>query len=162
MTKIDLKEDWNKIYDHFNQAFRSNFHVSIASVTEDGIPSVTPIGTLFLNRDQTGFYFEKFPKRLRESARGNGNVCVLGVNSSTVLWLKALISMNFERYPALKLYGELGDLRKATEREQKRLHRRMKLTRWTRGHNYLWGDMDTVREITFTSVECINLGKMTR
>ena len=162
MSKIDLKDDWSNIYDHFNRAFRSNFHVSIASVTRDGIPSVTPIGSLFLNRDQTGFYFEKFPAKLRESASGNSNVCVLGVNSSTVLWLKALISMKFERYPALKLYGELGGLRKATEKEQKRLHRRMRFTRWTRGHNYLWGDMDTVRDISFTGVECINLGRMTR
>ena len=161
MSKVHLLDDWNQIYEHFNRAFRSNFHVSVASVTQDGTPTVTSIGSLFLNRDQTGFYFEKFPSKLRESAHGNSHICVLGVNSSTILWVKSLISMKFERYPAFRLFGELGSLRMATEREQSRLIRRMKITRWTKGHHYLWGDMNMVREIAFTSVECINLGKMT-
>jgi hypothetical protein len=30
-----------------------------------------------------------------------------------------------------------------------------------KGNNYLWGNMEFVREVTFTKVEKINLGKMT-
>jgi len=37
----------------------------------------------------------------------------------------------------------------------------MRSTKTLKGHNYLWGKMDSVREINFTKVEKINLGKMT-
>ena len=67
----------------------------------------------------------------------------------------------FGDYPAIKLYGQLGERRKATEKETNRLNRRMKTTRALKGNKYLWGKMEYVRDITFTKAEKINLGKMT-
>ena len=52
--------------------------------------------------------------------------------------------------------------RKATGIEITRLKRRMKLTKRLKGNKYLWGDMEYVREIKFTHVEKINIGKMTK
>ena len=46
---MDIVNDWNKIKKHFNKSFYSNFHVAIASVNKDNKPTVTPIGSLFLN-----------------------------------------------------------------------------------------------------------------
>ncbi len=158
---MDIKTDWANIRKHFNQSFQSNFHVSIASVDSENKPTVTPIGTLFLNRNQTGFYFEKYPSKLPKSAKANKNICILGVNSSTWFWLKSLYRVKFDRYPAVKLYGELGKSRKATKIEIDRLNRRMKVTRWTKGNQYLWGDMTIVREVIFTKGETVNIGKMT-
>ena len=54
---MNITENWNQIRQHVNKSFSSSLHVSIASVDEDGNPTVTPIGSLFLNKDQTGFYF---------------------------------------------------------------------------------------------------------
>ena len=67
----------------------------------------------------------------------------------------------FKSYPAIKIYGELGERRKATDKETQRLNTRMKATRWLKGSAYLWGKMDFVREIAFVKAEKINLGKMT-
>ncbi|WP_420321367.1 pyridoxamine 5'-phosphate oxidase family protein [Flagellimonas sp.] len=158
---MNLTTDWKIIRRHFNKSFSSNFYVSIASVDSKNNPTVTPIGSLFLNDDQTGFYFEKFPSKLPKHANNNPNVCLLGVNSGRIFWLKALFLERFPDFPGMKLYGELGKRRKATEREIKRLHRRMKVTNGLKGNTYLWKKMEFVRDIKFTKAEKVNLGKMT-
>jgi len=159
---MDIQTNWIEIRKHFNKCFRTNFHVSIASVDKDDNPTVTPIGSLFLNSNQMGFYFEKFPIKLPENSKVHKNICILGVNSGTIFWLTSLFKGKFESYPAIKLYGQLGDRRKATEIEIKRLNSRMRITKWLKGNNYLWGNMENIREITFTKAEKINLGKMTK
>lgn len=158
---MDIKENWKEIRNHYYKSFASNFHISIASVDSENNPTVTPIGSLFLNNNQTGFYFEKFPSKLPEHAESNPKICLLGVNSGSVFWIKALFRNKFYDYPAIKLYGELGERRKATEREIKRLNRRMRITKGLKGNTYLWGNMEFIREIKFTKAEKINLGKMT-
>ncbi|MFS4484315.1 pyridoxamine 5'-phosphate oxidase family protein [Hyunsoonleella sp. 2307UL5-6] len=158
---MDLVYEWHKIRKHFNKSFSSNFYISIASVNSDNNPTVTPIGTFFLNDNQTGFYFEKFTKKLPKHATTNPNVCLLGVNSGWFFWLKSLFKNEFYDYPAVKLYGVLGEKRKATEKEIKRLNRRMKITKGLKGNTYLWKKMEYVRDITFTRAEKINIGKMT-
>lgn len=158
---MDLIANWTNIRKHFNRSFKTNFHVSIASVDKDNNPTVTPIGSLFLNKNQTGFYFEKYPTKLPQNATINKRICVLGVNSNTWFWLTSLFSGQFKSYPAIKLYGQLGDKRKATEVETKRLKGRMRTTSLLKGNKYLWGRMEFVREITFIKAEKINLGKMT-
>ena len=159
---MDIKTNWKSIIQHFNKSFRSNFYVSIASVDSDNNPTVTPIGSLFLNGNQKGFYFEKYPSKLPVHAKTNKNICVLAVNSNMWFWLKSLLNGKFRSYPAIKLYGELGERRKATEKETSRLNRRMKTTKGLKGNKYLWGKMEFVREIKFIKAEKINLGEMTK
>jgi len=159
---MDIKTNWHEIRAHFRLSFRSNFHVSIASVDEEGNPTVTPIGSLFLNNDQSGFFFEKYPTKLPRHAKLNKNICILAVNSGMVFWLKSLPRNKFQTYPGIKLYGQLGERRKATEGEILRLDRRMRATKRLKGNAYLWKNMPYVRDIKFTRAEKINLGEMTR
>jgi hypothetical protein len=86
---------------------------------------------------------------------------VLGVNSNRLFWVRSLFKVKFKEYPAVKLYGTFGEQRKATEKEINRLARRMRLTKRLKGHKYLWDTIGTVREITFSKAEKINLGRMT-
>ena len=158
---MDIIKNWPQIRKHFNKSFRTNFHVAIASVNKKNLPNVTPIGSLFLNRDQSGFYFEKYPKTLPDNAEYNKNICILGVNSNMWFWLRSLFKGKFNSFPAVKLNGELGERRKATENEIKRLKRRMKTTRILKGNSYLWGNMHFVRDIKFTDTKITQLGKMT-
>ncbi|WP_158838174.1 pyridoxamine 5'-phosphate oxidase family protein [Polaribacter sp. L3A8] len=159
---VNLIENWQKIRIHFSKCFRANMHVSIASVNEENQPTITPIGSLFLNKDQTGFYFEKFASKLKVNSKTNKNICVLAVNSSKWFWLKSLFKMSFSEYPAVKLYGELGAKRQATEKEYRAFQRRVRKTKRLKGSKYLWEDMNMVREIKFTKGEKINLGTMTK
>jgi len=158
---MDIQQNWKLIRKHFRRSFRSNFHVSIASVDEHNMPTVTPIGSLFLNKDQTGFYFEKFPALLPLHTKANKNICILAVNSKSRFWLKALLLGKFYSYPGIKLYGTLGERRKATEKEKARLDRRMQFTKGLTGNTYLWRTMEYVREVQFNRVEKVHLGKMT-
>ncbi|MFD0761203.1 hypothetical protein ACFQZW_03840 [Lutibacter aestuarii] len=159
---MDINKDWNIIRQHFNKSFKSNFYVSIASVDTNNNPTVTPIGSLFLNDNQTGFYFEKFPSKLPLCENLNKNICVLGVNSNRWFWIKSLFKGKFPNPPAIKLYGELGKKRKATKKELERLNRRMRATKGLKGNTYLWKNMEFVREVYFEKAEKINLGKMTQ
>ena len=158
---MDLIENWTSIRRHFSQSFGSSLHVSIASVSEDNTPTVTPVGTVFLNKDRTGFYFEKFVSTLPKHAKRNNSICILAVNSSKLFWLTSLFQGRFDRYPAFRLWGTLGKRRDATETELRALKKRLKSTRRLKGHRYLWGDMTVVREINFHKGEKINIGKMT-
>ena len=158
---MDLIADWKTIRKHFNKSFSRNLFICIASVDVDNNPTITPIGSLFLNDDQTGFYFEKYPSKLPVNAKTNPNICALAVNNSKWFWLKSLYKEKFKTNPGIKLYGQLGERRKATEQELNRLNRRMKSTNGLKGNTYLWKKMEFVRDISFTKVESINLGKMT-
>lgn len=160
--KIDLVKDWSKIRTHFSKSIGSSMHVSIASINKDNTPTVTPIGSLFLNKDQTGFYFEKFATKLNKNSGANKNVCLLGVNSNKWFWMKSLFKKKFSEYPAVKLYGELGEKREATPQEFRAFQRRVRSTKMLKGNQYLWQGMSQVREIKFTKGEKINLGEMTK
>lgn len=159
---INIKDNWHKIRTHFSKTFAASMHVSIASVNENNQPTITPIGSLFLNDNQTGFYFEKFATKLNVNSKTNKNICILAVNSSKWFWAKSLFKMNFSEYPAVKLYGELGIKREATEKEYQAFKRRIRQTKRLKGSNYLWQDMSFVREFIFTKGEKINLGIMTK
>ncbi|WP_405564924.1 hypothetical protein [Polaribacter sp. Asnod6-C07] len=160
--KINLQENWKRIRVHFSKSIGQNMHISIASVNKDNQPTITPIGSLFLNDNQTGFYFEKFAAKLNINSKVNKKICVLAVNSSKWFWFKSLFKMNFSEYPAVKLYGELGKKRPATKNEYNAFQKRIKQTKMLKGSRYLWKDMNVVREIKFTKGEKINLGKMTK
>ncbi len=159
---MDIKLNWKSIKDHFDASFRKNLHVVFASVDKDNNPIATPIGSLFLNSNQTGFYFEKFVSKIPQNIEHNNQVCILAINNRKLFWIKALFQGYFNSYPGLKLYGQLGERRLATDKELKRMQRRVQSTKVLKGNKYLWGDMKHIREIKFIKVEKINLGKMTQ
>ncbi len=159
---MHLINDWTEIREHFNKSVRSSLHVSIGSVSKDGNTTVTPIGSLFLNKGQKGFYFERYTASLPMNSTHNNQICVLGVHSSKWFWIRSLLRSKFTKPPAIKLYGVLGERREATTIELSRLKRRTKLFKISKkGYDYLWGDMKQVREITFTKIEMMKLGNMT-
>jgi uncharacterized protein len=116
---------------------------------------------LFLNDNLTGFYFEKFTLGLSKNSERNNKICVLAVNSNKFFWIKSLFKGRFIKHPALKIYGEFSEKRKATQEEKHALSRRMRNTKSLKGHQYLWNNMDSVRVIKFTKVEPMKLGRMT-
>lgn len=163
MENKKLKENWPRIRKHFVRCLKSSHHFAISSITKDGYPTVTPIGSLFLNKDQTGYYFEKYTSQLPIAARTNPDVCVMAVNTSVSLWLRSLWKGQFTNYPMIKLYGTLGERRKASQEEYARFERLIKPLKWLKGYDLLWGrgSFDHVREIQFHDYRLANLGKMT-
>jgi hypothetical protein len=156
-----METHWNLIRRVFGSAFASSFHYSIATVTPNGTPHVTPIGSVVLLEPGRGIYFEEFPGRMPSHFADNANICVMGVNSGRWFWLRSLLRGDFETPPAVRLYGVAGVRRKATEQEFARFTRRIRSVRFTRGHRMLWSKMSMVRELTFTDCDIVNLGPMT-
>ena len=159
---MDLTTNWKEVKSLFKNAFGSSFHFAIATVNENGAPHVTPIGSLILGDTGHGIYFEKFTKNLPLNYGSNKKVCVLAVNSSKWFWLKSLVTGKFKSPPAVRLYGVVGDLRKATETEIALWHKRVKIVSFTKGHALIWRSMSMVRDINFTKIEPVQFGEMTR
>ncbi len=155
-------ENWPEIRRLFGASFRSSFHYAVASITEDGQPHVTPIGSLILGRPGFGVYFEEFTHRLPKNYRTNQRVCVLAVNSGGWFWIRSLIKGGFSSPPAVRLHGIAGKRRVATEGEIGLWQKRVRPVGFTKGHKMMWAHMKMVREIEFTRIEAVHMGDMTR
>ena len=158
---MNLQQNWKQIRKHFNRSNQTSFHVSIATIKPDGTPWVTPIGSLMLNHDYTGIYFEMFPRTMPTNFKTNKKVVIMGVNSGLWFWLKSIVLGTFSSSPAIRLVGSVGELRKATPVEIARLYKRLGIFRGTRGFKLLWSSMTYVRDVYFEEAVAVNLGKMT-
>jgi len=159
---MDLITNWNEVKSLFKKSFSSSFHFALATVTKNGEPHVTPIGSLILGRPGYGFYFEKFPRHLPSNLGSNKQICVLAVNSSKWFWLKSLVGGKFTSPPAVRLHGVVGDLRDATDTEIILWQKRAKSVSFSKGHAMIWRDMSMVRDIKFNRIEPVQIGEMTR
>lgn len=160
---MELIANWKDVKSLFNTSFKSSFHFAIATVSENGDPHVTPIGSLILDKPGHGFYFEKkFTKHLPLNVENNKKVCVLAVNSSRWFWLTSLISGRFASPPSVRLHGVAGDLREATEAEIALWQKRVKRVRFSKGHAVMWRNMRMVRDIEFTGIEPVQMEMTTQ
>jgi uncharacterized protein len=159
MNPIDY---WPQIRRLCNRAFGSSLHFSLASITEDGAPHVTPIGSLLLREPGQAIYFERFTRHMPHNFEHNNKVCVLAVNSGLWFWITSLLRGRFSAPPALRLHGTVGVLRPATSSEVAAWRRRVRRLRWTKGYALIWAGMSEVRDIHFTTVEEVHIGPMTQ
>ena len=159
---MQIHQDWPEIRQVFNAAFNSSSHYAVATVSPDGEPHITPIGSLILTEPGKGFYFEEFPSRLPQNLATNPQLSVLAVNSGLWFWLKSLFRGRFAQSPAVRLYGRAGERRWATEEEIAQWHKRVHSARHTKGYKILWQNMSTVRELEFHRAEPVRLGVMTQ
>jgi len=158
---MEINTHWHIVKRVFKKSFTSSFHYSIATVDGNGKPHVTPIGSLILGKPGHAIYFEEFTSKLPENLKTNKQVCILAVNSSKWFWLKSLIKGKFSEPPALRLQGEAGILREATECEVRLWHKRVKSVCFTKGHKMIWKHMGMVREISFSKIKPVHIGSMT-
>ena len=63
--------------------------------------------------------------------------------------------------PAVRLLGEAGEVRAATDEEIARWQKRVSPVRFTKGHAKMWRNMRMVRDVKFTSIEPVHIGEMT-
>ncbi|WP_171265216.1 pyridoxamine 5'-phosphate oxidase family protein [Acinetobacter sp. ANC 3813] len=140
-------ENWTHIRKIVADAQRASMHCSIATVNQDMQPTITPIGTVFLHEDQfSGFFFDTFSESLRENLRLNSKACIQAINSSKLFWLKSLINGQFQDYPGIRLYVEIGDLRPTNEAELALVQQRIKALKWTKGSRLIWNDFHQVSD----------------
>ena len=161
-TTAITPQSWRDIKVLFRQSLTSSMHFSIASVTAEGQPHVTPIGSLMLGKPGHAIYFEAFTSKMPQNFKSNQKVCVMAVNSSKWFWLKSLIKGQFATPPSVRLHGTAGIRREANTQEIARWQKQVNNLKWTKGHALMWSGMSAVREIQFDTLEPIKIGKMTR
>ena len=85
---------------------------------------------------------------------------ICAVNSSKVFWLSSFIKGQFNSHPGVRLYGELGDLRPATEQEKLKVNLRIQSLKWTKGSKLIWSDFTHVREFKVNNYRWIKYPNM--
>ena len=155
---MDIKKNWPTI----REMFRGNFSLLIASVGEDGSPNISPIGSVWLRDDCTGYYLEKFPLRLPKNLETNDRICVYASKITMGFMLRALAAGRFAKAPAVRLYGRAGERRPVTEEELARWHKQVRLFKWSKGYRILWAKFSYARDLYFDSFSPVELGEMTK
>ena len=155
------KDKWQSILAYYSECMMSSLSCSIASVNKSGEPNVTPIGSLVLKNDFSGYFFDKFTNTLSNNLDHNNKICVLLVNSGKWFWLKSLLKNKFIKPSGLKLSGTAGKKRKALEEEIEVFRKRIQPLKIFRGYHTLWDNLEYVRDIKFTEYYPVFTGKMT-
>ncbi len=158
---MEIGGHWDTISKVVQEAFNSCLHCAIATINDDGAPHVTPIGSLILRDDGTGFYFEEFLSTTLKNLERNKRVCVLAVNSDKKFWFESLLGGEFTSPPAVRIMGVVGEKREATEQEIALWQKKVQAASQLKGYEILWKNMRTVRDIYFDSFEPVHTGSMT-
>lgn len=152
------KDKWQEIVKYYNESKQTSM---IGSCNSSGQPNVTPIGTLILKDDCSGYYFDLFTKELSDNLDQNKNICVLIVQTGKMFWFKSLYANEYKKPPGIKLIGSAGEKRKALEEEIEFLRNKTKPLKMLKGYNTIFGNPSHVRDLMFTDYFMINTGKIT-
>jgi hypothetical protein len=158
---MNMVTAWKNIRKLFAQVFRSTQHYTIATITPEGLPHITPIGSVILREPGHAIYFEEFARNLPRNLEQNPHVCILAVRTGYFYWLTALLRGRFEEPPAVRLHGIVGPAREATKEELALWWHRVRRVKRTKGYAILWKNMRTVRDVRISKADCIQLGAMT-
>ncbi|MFF2555192.1 pyridoxamine 5'-phosphate oxidase family protein [Nocardia sp. NPDC058058] len=151
----DLDEQWREIRAIVDRGRKSTGHFAIASVDADGMPNITPVGTVFLRDDRTAFYFDQYTTALAHNLDANPQVCLMAVNRGSLFWLRALLFGRFSSPPGVRLYGTVSAARPATAAELEQVRKRVRPALLLKGGKLLWSNFTNVRDISFTSARLV-------
>jgi len=152
---MNIMEDWLRVKRVLEVGQASTIYCSIATVNPDGVPHITPVGTVFLRNDQTGYFFDHYAESLGKNIDLNPNVCIMAVNSGRLYWLRSLIKGRFVSPPGVRLYGKASAIRPASAEEIEKIESRVKPIQFLKGARTLWSGFTHVRDIEFTSYKPI-------
>lgn len=155
-----MEDHWQEIKRVVARAQASSIHCAIASVAPDGMPHITPLGTVFLRDDMTGYYFDQYANGLAQNIASGSRICLMAVDTAKGFWFKSLLRGRFISPPGIRLYGTVGELRAATEQELASVRRRVGAARWLKGGRLIWSDFSQVRDIRFTSFKPVTYPTM--
>lgn len=148
-------------FKHIKTLVKSSLYCSISTI-QDNIPHCSPIGSVYLEDIQHGYYLEMFSTAVRKSQTSSPKGCILVVNTSLIFWLKSLIKGRFSTPPAVRLLVEFGHRREANSVEQTRFRKKTNLFKRLKGHKILWSKPSHVREFSVLKIIPVSLGKMTQ
>ena len=139
---------------------KSSFYCSLSIISKEGHPHTSPIGSVYLQNEENGYFIEMFTKSYGDQA-GN-KACIMAVNTSLIFWLKSLFSGKFATPPATRLLVTINERRKISEKERAHFQKKVKPFRKLKGYKHMWSSGQYVRTFTVDKVIPVSIGKMTR
>lgn len=162
MTDMNIHKNWKIIQKVFEYSIESTLHYALSTINEDGSPHITPISTLFLRDDLTGFFFDQFSVNMSKNLDRDQRVCVMAVQSDAMYWLPSLVEGRFLNPPAVRVMGRVKKRRKATPQEIDMWQRKVAYAKSMKGYKMLWKNMRHVRDIEFDDFKPVFMGEMTQ
>ena len=150
-------QDWQAA----RKLVRQATHVAVATCGPDGQPHVTPIGSLSLHpHEPRGYGLEKVTAEMPRNLASDDRVQILAVRRSLWFWVKSLWRGKFAEPPSVRLTGTAGPRRPLTAEELQRFRKRVRFLKPLKGHDLLWAQMGTARDITIDEITAVRLGRM--
>lgn len=146
---------------HIKNLVKKSLYCSISTVQKDGVPHCSPVGSVFLEDENRGYYLEMFTGAVQRAQSNNSHGCILVVNTSLLFWIKSLFKGYFPTPPAVRLLVKFGEKRPVSEVEEQRFRKRVRPLRMLKGHRLLWSRAEHAREFSIQKVIPVSLGKMT-
>lgn len=156
--KVDNKLFKEKVKPLFSRAV----FCSVATVNEVGMPHVSPIGSVVLNDEKHGWFFQKFTKRIPQNSAHCEYATIMAVNDGRWFWLKSVLKGQFKKPPAMRILVKLGKLRPATEAESAKFQRRVGIFKRTKGYAMMWQEMAEIREFEIVEYKPVFISTMTK
>lgn len=156
--KVDNKLFREKVKPLFSGAV----FCSVATVSDAGIPHVSPIGSVVLTDETKGWFFQKFTKSIPKNTEQCEYATIMAVNDGKWFWLKSVLKGQFKKPPAMRVLVKLGQLRPATEKEAEKFQRRVGIFKRTKGYAMMWQQMAQIREFEILEYKPVFIGKMTQ
>ncbi len=147
--------------DKIKPLFSQAVFCSVATVSAEGMPHVTPIGSVVLKDKNNGWFFQKFTQNIPNNSQHCEYATIMAVNDGRWFWLKSLLKGQFKTPPAMRLLVKLGELRPATEAESQKFKRRVKPFKHTKGYAMMWQDMAEIRAFEIIEYKPVFIDKMT-
>ncbi len=159
------EENWKRIRKFWGDAARVSASAKLpycvfATVNEDGSPRLAPYGSLILQENKSGFYFDRFSRHTSQNLNRDQRICVLLLKTDKWFWMKALLLGRFDHAPGIRLMGTVGSKREADTEEISAFRKPLRRFRIFKGYQPLWGTVKHGREIHFESFETVNCGPM--
>lgn len=151
-----LQQHWPAILDIVNATKKSNRFFSIATVDKYGNPHVTPIGHVFFRDNMSAYYFDAYSTAMPKNFQHNKRICLMAVNSGLLFWLNALWRGQFSAPPGVRLIGDVGEARQASDSELQEYRQSIRMFQNLKGSKLLWQDLQTVRDIHFSDFSPVN------
>lgn len=139
---------------------KKSLYCSISTIQKNSQPHTSPIGSVFLNSKNEGYFIEMFTQSFKDQEKNKA--CIMVVNTSLIFWLKSLISGRFKTPVATRLYVTIGERREISEVERKIFQKRVSPFKRLKGYKHMWSKADYVRTFTIDEVKAVSIGKMTK
>ena len=162
MTSVQIdSKNWSAIRNVVRHSQNAAMHCSIATICPSGFPTITPIGTLFLNDEiGHGFFFDTYSESINENLKRSSKACIQAVNSSRIFWIKSMLYGSFTSCQGVRLYATIGPLRPANQIEKQQVQQRIQALNWTKGAKLIWADFNQVRDIHIQTFKWVKYPSM--